>query len=220
MYLFWAVVGLILESRCEENKMNSVIPELAKRILQKIDFPFFTDKIDTEFKNLSVIVCELAQDHSGVLKALNISAKTSPSDYTLLSIKTNQKLKNYEEAKAICISHLESSSVIDSSIWLSLLELLNYFDDGILFAKKILTNFETKCDVRGIRNAAMELKILYVQAYPESVADMLFNFTIELQLKPSTFNDAVYFLKKMNPEDILSFYIKVTDYINSVMPKL
>lgn len=214
--MYWAIVGLILESRCHENENKSVIPELAKRILQKINFPFFNDKLDAEYKHLSITVCELANDHSGLLTALDLNTKFNPSDYTLLSIRSSQILNNFEDAKRKSISQLESSTFIDSSIWLCLLDSLAKVDDGIYLAKNLLETFETKGDRRGTKVAALELKIIYHEAFDKSVADMLFDFTIDLHDKPSTFNDAIYFLKKMNAEDINSFYMKITDNINSV----
>lgn len=215
--MYWAIVGLILESRCPENDNKSVIPELAKRILQKIDFPFFDDKLDDEYKHLSVIVCELANDHSGLLKALDLRSKLDPSDYTLLSIKSSQFLNNYKDVKAKSIAQLESSTFIDSSIWLSFISVLDKVDDGISLAKKLLETFETKGDLRGTKIAALELKILYHVSFSETVADMLFDFIFDLRDKPSTFNDAIYFLKKMKNEDINSFHVKIIDYINSVI---
>ena len=217
--MYWAIVGLILESRCQENEKNSVIPELAKRILQKIDFPFLNDKLGAEYKHLSIIVCELANDHSGLLKALDLKAKMDPSYYTLLNIKSNQYSNNYEDAKAKYVSLLESSSFIDSSIWLSLLNVLDKICDGISLAKNLLETFETKGDIRGTKIATLELKILHLEAFSESVADMLFDFTVELHCKPSTFNDVIYFLKKMKSTDIDSFYGKITGYINSVIQR-
>lgn len=215
--MYWAIVGLILESRCPENGNKSVIPELAKRILQKIDFPFFNDKLDAEYKHLSIIVCELANDHSGLLKALDLRSKLDPSDYNLLSIKSSQFLNNYEDVKAKSIAQLESSTFIDSSVWLSFLSVLDKVDDCISLAKNLLETFGTKGDLRGTKIAALELKILYHVAFSETVADMLFDFIIDLHDKPSTFNDVIYFLKKMNNEDINSFHVKIIDYINSVI---
>lgn len=196
---------------------NSVIPELAKRILQKIDLTCFDDKLGAEYKHLSIIIFELSNDHSGLLDALDLKAKMDPSYCTLLNIKSNQHLNNYEDAKAKSISQLESSSFIDSTIWLSLLNVLDKIDDGISLAKKLLETFETKGDIRGTKIATLELKIHYIESFSESVSDMLFDFTVQFLCKPSTFNDVIYFLKKMKSKDIDSFYCKITDHLNSVI---
>lgn len=216
--MYWAIVGLILEVRHQEND-NVVVPELAKRILEKIDLSCLDAKLMVEHKNLSIIVNELAHDHAGTLSALSLKSKMDPSDNILLSIKTNQRLGNYEEAKSICISRLEleSSSFLDSSIWLLFLDLLEKSHDGIVIARKLLSAIEASGDVRGAKNAALDLKIIYPQSFPESAAELLFNFSDEMRCKPSTLNDAIYFLKKMSPEDNLSFYSKISEYINTVL---
>lgn len=214
--MFWAVVGLVLESCAQEDKERIVISELAKRVLQKVDFPLLNDKLDTEFKNLCVTVCESANDHHGILDALNLKAKMDPSDHAIKYIISNYHLNNFEAVKSSCISLLESSSFVDSSIWLSFLNVLDKIDNGTTVAKQLLESFEAKGDKRGTKIAALELKIAHPQAYNKSLSDILFDYTVELRQKPSTFNDVVYFTKKLCSEGMSSFYMKVADYINSV----
>ena len=213
-FLYWAIFGLILEAKRDAG--NSVVIELAKRIISKLDIPSPDSKLMLEYKHINLLINELATDHSGVLKSLDMDAQFNPSDYIQLKIGSNMNLKKYEEAKYLCISELTSSSHFDSRIWLSFLEILKNIGDGPSIAKQTLNSLEEKIDSRGFKCAVLELKLSFESSFPESAAEILFNFSVSLSQKPSTLNDVIFFLKKFQTDEIIDFYSKITNYINSV----
>lgn len=205
-----------MESRGLDHKDKSIISELSKRVLSKLEHPSSDPKLAIEFKNLSVSVCDAANDYSGMLSALKLEASNNPSDYIFLAIETNIKLENYKEAEKICMNHIRSHGYIDSKIWALLLEIFGKLNDDISIVTGILDLFESKSDKRGVKCSELELKISYKNAFSKSAAEMLFDFCDELCSKPSTFNDAVFFLRKIDVDDILLFYSRITNHINSV----
>lgn len=190
---------------------------MAKRVLGKTNAPPSDSKLQIEYKQLNVLVYELAQDHLGIIKSLNLDAKINPSEFSQLRIMSNCKSENFEEAKSLCIKEMESSSHLDSSIWLSFINILKHFDDGISIAKATLLSLKEKIDLRGIKCATLELKISHPSAFSESISEMLFDFAVSMNRKPSTLNDLIYFLKKIENVEIKDFHEKITNHINSVI---
>lgn len=214
--MYWAIIGLILESRGLDHKDRSIISELSKRILSKIDDSIADPKLAIEFKYLSVLVCDLAQDFSGLLDALKLKSTINPSDYVKLEIEASIKLKKYEDAQAICLTHIRSHHFIDTKIWVLFLGVLGRHKDGVSIATALLDSNESKYDARGLKCAALEFKLMHKDAFSKSAADMLFDFCIELCQKPSTFNDAIFFLKKFDNSEINAFHSRISAHINSV----
>ena len=218
MYLYWAVVGLCLDSKNligfgEEKK---VIAQLAKRVFSKIKLPSVESNLFIEYRNLSINVNLLAGDNVNILKSIYLDTKLSSSDDAHLAILTNIKLKNYDEAMAICLSEMDSCTFIDSTIWTYLLEISKEIPEGISLAKKIIHQYGHIKDIRGIKYASMELKIAHDSAFSETASDMLLDYAHTLSQKPSTFNDIVFFIKKLDNEQIYVFYLKIIEDINSV----
>lgn len=211
------MAGLVLEFKIAQGKENNILIELAKRILSKIDIPSPDSKLMLEYRHFNVIVNELAEDHNGILKSLDLFTKFNPSDYNHMRIRSNLRLNNFEEAKSLCIREIRSSFYIDSSIWITFLEALKNIDDGKSIAAQIFLLIVEKKDLRGAKCAMLELKISYPDAFEVSVSEMLFDFSISLNRKPSTLNDVIFFLKKVQKDEIHEFYSRITEHINSVI---
>jgi hypothetical protein len=215
--LYWAVIGLILESRGLDKNDISIISELSKRILSKIEHSTADPRLNIEFKNLSVIVCDLAHDFSGLLDALNLESTINPSDYLRLEIEANMKIEKFEKAKSICLVHFKSHTFIDAKIWGLFLEILCNLKNGFSIAYDLIESYKSKCDIRSLKCAALELKLMCKDACSKSAADMLFDFCADLYQKPSTFNDAIFFLKKFDYDGIKDFYCRISAHIESVI---
>lgn len=215
VYLYWAVIGLIFESRKVNDKDGQVITQLAKRLMEKMIISF-EPKLEAEYKLLRIIVAQLAGDNLNILKALDLGSKFDASDNIIMAIEANIGLEYFDEAKSICVSHLEKSTHLDSIVWAKFLKILNHFEDGIPIAKNLIQSFEKNADIRGIKCASIELKISSPLSYSKTIPEMLFGFSLSLIQKPSTFNDVIFFLKKIDNQDIGIFFLKITAHLNSV----
>lgn len=215
VYLYWAIIGLIFESRNICEREGQVTMELAKRLIEKLMVPF-EPKLNAEYKLLKIIVAQLAGDNSEILKAIDIESKFDASDNINMAIDANIALGKIQEAKIICLSHIEKSSYIDAKVWGNFLVILNQLENGVPLAKNLIKSFESKNDVRGIKCASIELKIMHSSSYSESLSEMLFDFSISLIQKPSTFNDVVFFLKKIDEKEVNDFHLKIIHHLNSV----
>lgn len=216
VYLYWAVIGLIFESRNISDKDGQVITQLAKRLMEKLMIPFEEPKLEAEYKLLRIIVAQLTGDNLDILKALDLDSKFDASDNIITAIEANIGLERFDEAKSICLSHIEKSTSLDSTVWAMFLKILYQFEDGVSIAKNLIQSFETDADVRGIKCASIELKISSPLSFSESIPEMLFDFTLSLIEKPSTFNDVILFLKKIENLEIDAFFMKITARLNSV----
>ena len=125
VYLYWAIIGLIFESRNLGDRDRQVTTELAKRIMEKLMIPF-EPKLLAEYKLLRIIVAQLAGDNSDILKALELDSKFDASDNLSTRIDAHVSLGKIQEAKNICLSHFEKSSYLDSSVWATFLKFLNF----------------------------------------------------------------------------------------------
>ena len=215
VYLYWAIIGLIFESRNNGDKDGQVTTQLAKKILEKLMLPS-DSKLEAEYKILRIIVAQLSGDNLDILHALDLNSNFDASDNILMAINANINARKFEEATKICLSHLEKSSYLDSSIWTNFLRILDQLEDGIPIAKNLIQSFEKKADVRGIKCAAIELKLSSPFSYSDSISQMLFDFSLSLIQKPSTFNDIIFFLKKIEDQEIDAFFWKISDHLNSV----
>lgn len=180
IYLYWALIGLILESRFLGHSNRSINMELSKRILRKIDHNFVESKLAIEYKHLNVTVYQMSQDYLGLIKSLELQCAIDPSDYVNLKIEANINLGKFEEAKAICLTHIKSHNFIDMKIWLLFLGILDRFEDGVSIAYTLIESCESKYDSRGLKCAALELKLKYKDVFFKSAADMLFDYCIDL----------------------------------------
>lgn len=218
MYLYWALVGLILDIQNQPDGFhkNTQI-ELSKRILSKIDVPLPDSRLAQEFKQLCIIIYDMSCDNTNLLRALSIRTKFSPSEDSILRIKTliDSNLKN--EAIDLCKLYAYSSSTLDFSFWTYVLNLASTMDDGLNFANEILAIFKEKEDVRAINLASIELKLVFVDSYPANICQMIYDYAIKFRNKPSMINDVILILKRLDFSDVESVFTKISNELVLVL---
>lgn len=215
-YLYWAVMGLLFDFRNHADQEAKIISELAKRTFAKIKLPI-NAKLLSEYKNMKVAVYTMCKDDSELLNALDIKTHIDNSDNVIDIINLLIKLGEYEKAKSLCLSELNSSAFIDSRLWNSLISLSTRLEDGFQFIIQIFKHRESPDFIRDLEIARIELKLAFEDSFPENVSEMLFSFTMSLKIKPSAINDVIYFIRKMNSFQVELYFGYIFKEISLVL---